>query len=470
MHKANKVILLEFNELCPQLLDRWMGQGLLPNFRKFYSNSDVFTAQADDSEHLEPWIQWYSVHTGLSYQQHGVFNLTDGPTAAHLDIWQMLLRRGLKVASCGSMNVKAFSAPDCLFVPDPWCTSESPFPRPFEIYHKVISQLVQESSTDGRGSLKLFDCGRLLWFLATHGIRLSTIAAGARQVWSDTIRREGTGWRRAMMLDRIQFDLFRRYWLSNLPDFATFFLNSTAHYQHAYWHCLFPEEFGKDPHVPEVRRFQSAILAGYKAMDRLLHECKAFEEQGATLVLATALSQHSNKQSDLLFYRAKDIMAFLRNLLGIVPISIMPVMAEQYVAVFEDAAACERARAQLKRLRASGQQFMYVGEPRENSVFFGCRIREPLSADAIVETGNGATFQFHDYFYALPHTKSGIHHPDSVLWFKTGRHTVHQEKVSILDILPTVLEFFDIDIRHEPEVGNRAGRNVFSGSSIASYR
>jgi hypothetical protein len=48
-------------------------------------------------------------------------------------------------------------------------------------------------------------------------------------------------------------------------------------------------------------------------------------------------------------------------------------------------------------------------------------------------------------FYALPHTKSATHHPDSILWWKTGEHGVHKEPCSILDILPTVSEYFGLD-------------------------
>ena len=59
--ERKRIVLLEFNELCPPLLARWMEEGRLPNFRRFYSQSDVFTAVADaqEQDNLEPWIQWY---------------------------------------------------------------------------------------------------------------------------------------------------------------------------------------------------------------------------------------------------------------------------------------------------------------------------------------------------------------------------------------------------------------------------
>ena len=67
----HNVLLLEFNEICPPLLERWMGEGKLPNFAAFHQASQVFTTVADelDPANLKPWIQWYSIHTGLPYYQ-----------------------------------------------------------------------------------------------------------------------------------------------------------------------------------------------------------------------------------------------------------------------------------------------------------------------------------------------------------------------------------------------------------------
>jgi hypothetical protein len=66
---VTRVILIEFNELTPRLLDAWMASGDLPNFKRFYDRSQVFITEADDFDpvNLEPWIQWYSIHTGLPF-------------------------------------------------------------------------------------------------------------------------------------------------------------------------------------------------------------------------------------------------------------------------------------------------------------------------------------------------------------------------------------------------------------------
>jgi hypothetical protein len=455
---ARKVMLLEFNELSPSLLERWMAEGKLPNFKRFHDRSHVFTAVADETnpDYLEPWIQWYSLHTGLSYRQHGVFHLTDGPKASHKDIWQTLAENGLKVGNCGSMNARALRAVDSFYLPDPWCTSETPHPTELSAFHKVVTNRVQENSTAGTGALTLGDQGRFLAFLLSHGLRLSTLWAVARQLWSDTLLRQETAWKRVVLLDKMQMDLFRYYWRLFQPDFATFFLNSTAHYQHGYWHCLFPESFASPADPAQLRRFGGAILFGYQQMDRLLEAFFEFERQDVMLILSTALSQHANSRADRPYYRPRDARRLLTGL-DIHPEMLQPVMSEQYSARFVDQSAADQARKRLEGLSVDGLPLFDFAPAPPNTVFFGCDIHEAIDNSARIE---GLDASFPDIFYVLPHTKSGVHHPDGVLWIKNGEHRVHTEKVSILDVVPTLLEHFGIDRHQVDPTDQMQGRSL----------
>jgi hypothetical protein len=55
--------------------------------------------------------------------------------------------------------------------------------------------------------------------------------------------------------------------------------------------------------------------------------------------------------------------------------------------------------------------------------------------------GTGHTVPFFDVFYRLDLLKSGQHHPDGLLWFHTPsrRHAVHEGRVQLTSVLPTVL-------------------------------
>jgi len=73
MTREPSVLLLEFNELCPALMDRWIEEGKLPNFQALRTASQVYTTDAEETEaNLAPEIQWITVHSGLSYAEHKI--------------------------------------------------------------------------------------------------------------------------------------------------------------------------------------------------------------------------------------------------------------------------------------------------------------------------------------------------------------------------------------------------------------
>ena len=61
-----------------------------------------------------------------------------------------------------------------------------------------------------------------------------------------------------------------------------------------------------------------------------------------------------------------------------------------------------------------------------------------------------------DVFYQADSLKSGIHHPDGLLWIRRPdrRHAVHAEKVPLVCVAPTVLRLLGLEppasMRGEP--------------------
>jgi hypothetical protein len=103
-----RVFLIEFNELSPALLDRFIAAGDLPNFSAFRATSDVFTTDAGELEPtLVPWIQWPSIHTGLSYAEHKIFNLGDAGKCNAPTVESVLSDSGVPVGIFGSMKESA---------------------------------------------------------------------------------------------------------------------------------------------------------------------------------------------------------------------------------------------------------------------------------------------------------------------------------------------------------------------------
>ncbi len=71
-----KVILLELNEISIRLLQRYVADGHLPNFKRLFEEHGCSRTESEtDHENVNPWIQWVTAHTGMEYADHGVFRM-----------------------------------------------------------------------------------------------------------------------------------------------------------------------------------------------------------------------------------------------------------------------------------------------------------------------------------------------------------------------------------------------------------
>ena len=271
MPTKRAVIVLEFNELSPVLMQRFIDAGHLPGFRRLRDEAGIWTTDAGERPpFLEPWIQWITVHSGQRYAEHGVFNLDEGHRASAPRIWDVLSAAGLDSWICGSMNVaaarRASGAGSSPIRGPPTCRRRPDALLPyFDFVRRHVLEYTNEQvpvTNADRAALRgLHGTARTL----RHDRMGHRAAARGRAARA---RAPGGGGR--LLLDRLQFDLFRWHWRRARPAFSTFFLNSTAHFQHFYWRNLEPERFSVRPGADEQRAYADAVLFGYRQMDRLV--------------------------------------------------------------------------------------------------------------------------------------------------------------------------------------------------------
>ncbi len=448
-----KMILLEFNELSPVLMEKFIAAGKLPNFKRFHDESQVFTTEADaPAPDLEPWIQWVTVHSGIPYEQHQVHHLGDGHKLEVPNIWDRLSAAGKSVWVCGSMNVDYEAPINGWVLPDPWVRRAAPTPSELEPYYKFVSANVQEH-TSGNVALTRSDQIAFLRFMATHGLRPKTVASILGQLAGE--RRADIGWKRAVILDRLQSDVFRSHYKSARPDFSTLFLNSTAHYQHLYWRNMEPEHFKVKPEADEQEVYQEAILYGYQQMDRLIGELVELAGAEATLVLVTALSQQpSLKYEDIggkNLYRPNNFQRLLDEA-GITDrADVTPVMAEEFNIDFDTEEAAIEGKTKLEALRVRGEVAM-AAKRTGNGLRCQCMIWTQLPDDARLEVeGSDHSVGFFEIFYRLDLLKSGQHHPDGLFWVRhpSRSHHVHEGRAQLMSVAPTILEAYGVEIPAE---------------------
>ncbi|TPG54757.1 alkaline phosphatase family protein [Sphingomonas glacialis] len=449
------VIVLEFNELTPSLVDRFIKMGKLPNFARLRQESLVAVTDAEEAPPaLEPWIQWVTVHTGLSYAEHKVFDLGDGPKLSEPRIWDMVSDAGEKAWICGSMNAAVqgdrFNG---LVLPDPWATDVKSQPAGlFEPYLDLVRTYVQEYTTS-RPNVSKATMIRFARFMATNGLSTRTIFQAMRQLVGELS--QPIQWRRATILDRLQWDIFRKFYRSERPVLSTFFLNSTAHFQHYFWRNLDPDAFAVTSDSETQQKYADAIPYGYEKMDEIIGEALALAGPQTSIVLCTALSQQPMLDHEDIggkqIFKMHDAAAFFA--FAGVPegYTYAPVMAEQFHLIFDSEAAAGEAAERLRGVKLRDGTQVMMARNEGDRVFAGCDlVAHPVAGATILSTASNESPAFNAMFYPVEAVRSGMHHPDGMLWIRTPEH-VHAKidrRVSLREVAPTLLALTDIAPRH----------------------
>lgn len=465
MDKKASAILLEFNELSPSLMSRFMAEGRLPNFKRLHDESRVFTTDAaEEQEHLDPWIQWVTVHTGVGAAVHGIRTLGEAAKLTQKGLTQLLTEAGGRVLIFGSMNVRYDESANGCVVPDPWAVDAEPHPAELIPFYRFIQRNVLDHTREVDG-LSAADYLAFLRFMLTHGLSLSTVLVAAKQ-----LAVEATGryrWKRVAILDRLQWDTFRYYYRQIRPHFATFFLNSTAHLQHKYWRNMEPDKFKIKPPAGEQAELQNAILFGYQQMDRLIGRVLRLAGKQTVVIFCTALSQQPcliyEESGGKTIYKARDIDELLRFAGVEKSYDYIPVMAEEFRLSFGSQPEASRALPALSSLRVENEAALRLSQDGAQ-LFGGCRIFRQLPPDAILESGAiGSRIRFFDMFYQAGGIKSGMHHPDGMLWIRLPDrgHSVASERVPLGSVAPTILRVLGVtrpeSMESEPLLGPSDG-------------
>ena len=456
--KKTPIVLLEFNELCPSLMTEFIEAGHLPNFKKLRETSAIFTSEAKErAPFLEPWIQWINVHTGVPFSEHGIELLGESEKCTVPALWDLISAAGMNVWICGSMNVHCTSGVEGDLLPDPWSAEGYTRPAELRTYNRFVRKQVQEHS-NASAKFGKADYLKFLAFMASHGLSSTTITRAINQLRSEKI--EGKRWRRAFILDLLQYDVFEHIYKKNRPSFSTFFLNSTAHMQHVYWRNMQPEIFQIKPTEKEQQEYSSAILEGYQHMDKVIARVLDLVGPEATVIFATAISQQPyllyEDKGGKRIYRPKDIAAFAR-WAGVKNLKACnPVMAEQFWLEFETHEQMLSAAGILEQVTCNGRPCLSVTR-EETAIHSGFHIREQIPADAVLASAaSSISTKFFDIFYAIEGLKSGMHHQDGLLWIRDARISRSSNpRVAVESIAPTILDLLDIPIpahMHDPSL------------------
>lgn len=331
----------------------------MPNFKRLIGQHGYARTRSEDVyEHIEPWIQWVSVHTGKSYAEHKVFRLGDGPGSGLEQLWETLEKRGLKVAALSPMNVGNNLVAPAFFVPDPWTEAPVSGSTVLQRLYKAVAQAVNDNAQARITPRSAFDL--IVGFIA-YG-RLRNLGLYLR----DVIRSPRAHWAKALFLDRLLSDCFIKLWQSSRPDFSSLFLNAGAHLQH---HYLFNSSAytgtQKNPawYIPQDA---DPVLEVCQLYDRLLGDVLALDQRLRVLVV-TGLHQDPVAKP-VYYWRLRDHAAFLRRISCVFD-SVQPRMSRDFLVHFTDSGHASTAQTLLSSARDENDIPLFEVDNRGTSLF-----------------------------------------------------------------------------------------------------
>jgi len=407
-----RLILLELNEINFDIVERYVAadSNRFPALKKILSGERIRTSCEKQYDELEPWIQWASIHTGMTYLEHGVFRLGDMVGSDVPQIFEQLENAGLKVGAISALNAENRLIQPAYFIPDPWTQT----PADNSWWSRSLGQAVSQTVNDNSQSLitpksALQIVLGLLRFAQLEHLRkyLSMVLASRRKPWF-----------KAMVLDLFLHDIHWNLFNSKKPHFSTLFLNSGAHIQHHYFFNAEPlrnDSHRKNP-VWYVSENEDPLADVLDLYDLIVG--KYFARTDTDVILATGLSQKPYDRVKF-YYRLKAHAHFLRGI-GIAFSNVLPRMTRDFLIEFDNEQQALAAQTVLADVRVVGDEAQLFGEidNRGNSLFVTLTYSQELTAQSQYRiAAKKAALLPEVTFVAI---KNGMHQEEGFAFFTPG--------------------------------------------------
>jgi len=418
-----KLLLVEFNEVDPELL-RYGAERLdLKNFRRLLSLHHTQTTTADEVEHqgLDPWVQWVGIHTGVPTTEHGIRRLGDTRSQSRPQIWHALADQGHTWGVWGSINAPRGATKGCaFFVPDPWSWDEEALPPSLDAL-MALPRYVSKNYLDidrGQAIASLIRSASFFlpperWGVAVRFVR-QTMAAIAKTRMS--VHTNST------LIDFLAALLFVQLRRRFSPDFSVIFLNNIAHLQHQFWLS------GSQIH-PEME-------LGLRVSDSIVGMLMDDVGPAEALVVMNAFRQENVHGKGFYGYRQKN-PALALAALGVVGARVEQCMTHDAHIFFETRALADAAEARLRSCKlGDGTNAFFVDRTEEKHIFYQLDFDRRVDEEAPLAIG-ADRIPFRNVFEFVAE-RTGAHVRDG---------DVYSHGIAVPDHMPNH-EMFDCIMRH----------------------
>ncbi|MEW6055157.1 MAG: hypothetical protein AB1540_00965 [Bdellovibrionota bacterium] len=402
--QRRRMLVFELNEFNLGLLSKAAEELSLTHVQRMLAmkRTQLRTQDRYESDYLEPWVQWVSVHTGTPSTVHKIKHLGDVPHLHTPQVWAELSKHHITSGVWGAMNAGRANAESCLFfLPDPWTFSEDGYPQSLSRLLDLPRYVSKNYLNLSKSTVAKKFYGFLSAFLFSK-VGFSFLAELPSFLWN-TLKFKGEHFVFICFTEYLSSLLFLEYKKRHDPDLSLLFVNSLAHLQHHHWHS--------DSYKDNAR-----LGYGLKMIDRLLGKIFKALKEGEVFVALNGLSQmNTNHEKPWILYRQRDQLSFLRRV-GVSYTHVEPHMTHDAHIFFASPEGCQRAKAILGSATVNQEKLFlveaYADDPKK--LFYRIQFTDELPHDAVLEVG-GKRERFFDLFEAIVR-RTGKHIPVGTLF------------------------------------------------------
>lgn len=358
-HENKNLILAELNEINFEIVKKYCdASGEFKNFSRLFADGIMETTSEKSYEHLEPWIQWPSMHCGKSLSEHGIFRLGDIVGNDSAQIFETVEKLGYKVGVMGAMNAENRLERPSFFIPDAW-TDTTPDKSLFSQYfNQLIRQTVNDNTSNKITLKSLITLVMVFIFKIDHKHKFKILQVIGK--------RKNRKWYKALVLDLLISGVHKNLLKSRKTNFSTVFFNGFAHVQHHY--------FFMSPKIEVPQKFRDAVstLDGidpiYDCIEVYDFIIGELQRTGYPVIFATGLSQVPYIKLKY-YYRLINHDKFL-NLLNIKFREVLPRMTRDFLIRFDNNGERDKCHETLQSIKVTGNADLFTEfERRPNELF-----------------------------------------------------------------------------------------------------
>lgn len=421
-----KLTLVELNEFNKELLEQAAIDYNLPSLKKLVAMkaSSTFTDDTYESDFLEPWVQWVSVHTGAPSKDHKIKHLGDVPNLETQQLWEALSDKDVSSIVWGAMNASRRSATNNLaFLPDPWTIGERAYPE--ELNHILDPLRAVSTNYLQPDKKKIFKMLKKLGTLFKENGLISDLFKQIPTLMKELLRFKGAHFVFIAFTEYFSTRLFLKYKRNHNPDFSLIFINTLAHIQHHHWKGF------------NYKNNQKLKLGLYY-IDKMLEEIFSALDNDEVFILTNALSQkNTNNDPSWILYRPLNHSSFLKAA-GIDPLKIQEHMTHDAHIYFASVKECLRAKKLLEEAKISNASLFVVESYQEDpfKLFYRLAFTDKVSDNDRLSIGD-KNLHFLSFYQNIVE-RTGKHIPEgtcycnlSVLPEKFYNHELSREIINI---------------------------------------